>query len=815
MNRYLSKTARFNRFLASLATIFAALLPSPAVAADLTQATVVVAADSDVRQAKAVAMLVDEVEKRTGIRWSVSTEWPAADRPVIAIGLASTVDRFAAPYSKTLAESAGQLGPEGYQLRVIGDRAAATVIIAGHDPRGVLFGVGRLLGEMRMTKGKVELADDLHVVTTPRYRLRGHQLGYRPKTNSYDAWDLPQWEQYYRDLIVFGTNAVELVPPRTDDDATSPHFPLPQLEMITGMSRLADDYGLDVWIWFPALDQNYDQPEVLAAAKKEWQEVFAAMPRLDAVLVPGGDPGHTPPRDLLSMLAQQVPGLRAHHPHAEIWISPQGFSQAWLDEFLDILRNDPPEWLTGLVYGPQVRVPLPTLRRLLPERFPIRHYPDITHTRQCQYPVPNWDTAFALTDARECINPRPIAQSQIFRLTQPHTIGFITYSEGCNDDVNKFVWSALGWDPDQPVIDILRQYSEYFIGPQHREGFAQGLLALERNWQGPLLTNPQADITLSQFQELERAASPTDLKNWRFLMGLYRAYYDAYVRRRLIRETALDAAAIDALRQYPSRGSLAVMEKAEQILRRGEQPVAAPWRARIVELADQLFETIRLQSSVPRHRAISVDRGATLDTVDFPVGNRRWLLAQFAAIRALADEAARRARLEKIVSWTNPGPGGFYDDLGNPAAQPHLVPGLPFEQDPASFESPRIAIEEAPDVDLAQAPPFPISWINSAESLYDAPLRMRYTDLDPAARYKLRIIYAGDMPEMKIRLTANGDTEIHPFITKPQPVQPLEFDLPASTTKSGQLNLTWRREPGLGRNGRGCQVAEVWLIRVR
>jgi hypothetical protein len=70
------------------------------------------------------------------------------------------------------------------------------------------------------------------------------------------------------------------------------------------------------------------------------------------------------------------------------------------------------------------------------------------------------------------------------------------------------------------------------------------------------------------------------------------------------------------------------------------------------------------------------------------------------------------------------------------------------------------------------------------------------------------------MPEMKIRLVANGETEIHPFITKPNPVAPIEFEVPASATRRGELNLAWYREPGLGRNGRGCQVSEAWLIRV-
>jgi hypothetical protein len=87
---------------------------------------------------------------------------------------------------------------------------------------------------------------------------------------------------------------------------------------------------------------------------------------------------------------------------------------------------------------------------------------------------------------------------------------------------------------------------------------------------------------------------------------------------------------------------------------------------------------------------------------------------------------------------------------------------------------------------------------------------MRYDDLDPAAQYKLRVVYAGDSPAIKIRLTANG-VEVHPLMTKPNPVKPVEFDLPRAA--DGKLELTWTREQGLGGNGRGNQVSEVWLIR--
>src|SRR5262249_8951070 len=220
----------------------------------------------------------------------------------------------------------------------------------------------------RMKRGAVSLPDAFNLTSAPKYSIRGHQLGYRPKTNSYDGWDLAQWERYIRDLAVFGTNAIELIPPRSDDDADSPHFPLPPIDMMAGMSKLADDYGLDVWIWYPAMDRDYADPQTVAFALKEWGEVFKRLPRIDAVFVPGGDPGPPRPTYPLALLEKQTEVLRRYHPQAQMWVSPQSFSREWLDEFYAILKNEQPSWLAGVVYGPQVRVTLPELRKAVPGR---------------------------------------------------------------------------------------------------------------------------------------------------------------------------------------------------------------------------------------------------------------------------------------------------------------------------------------------------------------------------------------------------------------------------------------------------------------
>lgn len=787
--------------------LFLLALPARAAELDLSRAVVLTAPNASRPELKAVELLLDEVQKRAQIRWATTTTWPAEQTPVIVLATAKSLPDLAGPFRETTKGWPAFAEKEGYRLKVeTAKRGAPVVFVVGTEPRGLLFGVGRLLRELTYRVGSIKGSSTWDITTAPQVAIRGHQLGYRPKTNSYDAWDLSHWEQYYRDLIVFGTNAVELIPPRSDDDADSPHFPRPPMEMMIGMSRLCADYDIDCWIWYPAMDADYSKSATVEFALKEWEEVFRQLPRIDAVFVPGGDPGHTQPKYLLALLEKQTAVLKRHHPKAQMWVSPQSFTQPWMDEFLEILRKEQPSWLHGIVHGPQVRLSLPDLRKAIPAKYPIRRYPDITHSLRCQYSVTDWDIAYAFTEAREVINPRPIDQANIFRQYNAVTSGYITYSEGCNDDVNKFVWSALGWTPDRSVTDIVRDYSHYFIGAPLSEDFAQGLLALERNWRGPALTNSSVQTTLQQFQDMERRATPAQKSNWRFQQALYRAYYDAYERRRLLYETELEARAMDTLGQARRLGSLRAMNQAETTLDLAlTERVAPVWWARIHELAEALFQSIRMQLSVERYKAISVGRGATLDTLDVPLNNRLWLIERFQEIRALKTEPERLQALDKIVNWTDPGPGGFYDDLGDPTRQPHLVRGVGPVKDPGRYRSAHSGFHYQPG--------WRVSWCTHAETFWDQPLQMRYTDLDPTALYKVRIVYGGDESRTMVRLTANDNLELHPFQAKPRPIKVVEYNLPAEATRSGTLTLTWTNEPGRGGAGRGNQVAEVWLSR--
>jgi hypothetical protein len=798
-------------------------------ALDLSQAVVVAPATLSARERKAVQVLVEEVEKRTAFRWRIVGHLTPEQPSAVVVGSKEALRLIGSDLGLSPA-SGPATAPEGYRLRTAHRSNGTVILVEGADDRGVLFGVGGLLRALRLSKNRVLLPAPLEVATAPKYPLRGHELCYRPKTNAYDAWSVPMWDQYIRDLAVFGNNAIELVPPRSDDAPESPHFPLPPMKMMIEQSRIADEYGLDVWIWYPAMDEDYSDSKTVAFALQEWGEVFKALPRIDAVYVPAGDPGHTRPKYLLALIEKQADNLRRYHPRAQMWTSIQSFNEAWVNEFFDIVQRDEPHWLAGVVYAPQTRLELPRLRQRLPERYPLRLCPDITHSLQCQLPVPDWDAAYALTEGREVINPRPLGEANIFRLQAPHSIGFITYAEGCNDDVNKIVWSALGWNPEMPVIDILREYSAYLVSDRLAEDFAQGLLSLEENWKGPLLTNQTVYTTLEQFQSMENDATPAELLNWRFQMGMYRAYYDAYTRSRLINESSAQNRALSRLaeiRRLGVRPNQLEVESPEGAATSGldpvvllnqaeaeldaplQNPVSQDWRTRLLELGEALYQSIHMQLAVERYQAEAVERAANLDTLDTALSDAPWLKEQFAEIRRLPSHLEQVRALEALLDRTNPGPGGFYDDLGNLTCQPHLVRGLGASRDP-EFRASSLVGFGYPSWCTVVAP---MAWKRWAESLFDAPLELYYPQVDPKARYRVRVTYSGETPEMKIRLEAGAHSEVHPFLNKPDPIRSLEFDIPAEATRGGDLTLRWFREPGLGGNGRGCQVAEVWILK--
>jgi hypothetical protein len=413
-----------------------------------------------------------------------------------------------------------------------------------------------------------------------------------------------------------------------------------------------------------------------------------------------------------------------------------------------------------------------------------------------------WDPAFNLTLGREPVNPRPVFYKLIQNYFGPYTSGFITYSDGVNDDVNKTVWSMLGWNPELAPRDILVQYTRCFFGAAVAESAADGILALEKNWEGPLAENGSVDATLELWQRLERE-SPELRDNWRWQALLLRAYYDAYTRQRLLYETELEREVMRELANVSSLGADGAMAKALSVVYRAvSQPIRKEWRVRIEELCAALFQSIKLQTSVPKYQARSAERGAVLDFVDYPLNNRWWLEDEFTRIRKLPSESGKMQALDLIRNWETPGAGSFYDEVGNIAKSPRVIRGEGLNTNPTMERNPNPGFWWW-DNGLSRRR---LSWQTSM----DWPLGLAYHNLDSNAKYRIRITGYG-----QARLRANGQPLTPTRDAKHEIGEFKEFPLPDGLLKDGKLVLTfdplpeeahlnWRQQ---------SRVSEVWLLK--
>ncbi len=177
-------------------------------------------------------------------------------------------------------------------------------------------------------------------------------------------------------------------------------------------------------------------------------------------------------------------------------------------------------------------------------------------------------------------------------------------------------------------------------------------------------------------------------------------------------------------------------------------------------------------------------------------------------MRQRPDETERLAGIRAILDWTNPGPGGFYDDLSRPWAQSRLVTGPAFVDDPDFMAGPLRRFPYRKHGGALRR-----SWRTFTGAWHFNTFAMRYTGLDPAAHYRLRVVYSCLKPHIPMRLTAAGGIEIHPFIARSDPPAPVEFDIPVEAIQGGELTLTWETEHGRGGNPGGAGVSEVWLMK--
>lgn len=485
------------------------------------------------------------------------------------------------------------------------------VEITAQGKRGHIFGLGRLLRKTQITGGKAELVCNLSGDYAPRMPIRGHQIGYRGNNNTYDAWQPEQFKRYQLEMMLFGSNIAEHVP--DEGGNTSPLMPIPPNEMLRHVSAYAQELDMDFGLWYPI---DHRQPE--AEAYNERERLFAELPRLDYVFIPGSDPGELPPDQLFARGAVYTRLLRQAHPEAKMWISAQMPHNApeWPAQFVAELEKEP-DWLEGVIMGPNHAFSPESLRRVTPSRYDTRLYPDFTHSLRCEYPVhyhlQDWHYSLAATMSRESVDPRPREFQMLHRQTRGYISGSVSYSEGVHDDVNKMLWTDMDWFGDGISLrESLEDYARLFLWGVPAGTAADGILMLEQNWDGDPADNAGIGHCLHLWETLVRDC-PQMHGNWRFNLLLFRAKCDAYVRQKRLAE--LNAIA------------------------RRDWDYTHPAHD-LFPLAQVLFDQIGIQLDVAHFGGLRWERGCTLDTIDRPITDLPWLKQQHA--RGLLEQSLRR-----------------------------------------------------------------------------------------------------------------------------------------------------------------------------
>ncbi len=489
------------------------------------------------------------------------------------------------------------------------------------DKRGFIYAIGKFLRKAEKCDKGFIINDNICGTYSPKKSIRGHQLGYRSKSNTYDAWNYDQYKRYCLDLMYFGMNTVEFIPYENGVSNRNSLMKYDEEEFLIELCKMADYYDLDVSLWQPNIDgQSVEEMNA------RLNLLYSKLCRLNYIFVPGGDPGNLPAKEFVERCKVVSNTVKNYHPNAQVWPSAQAPHEIenWGKEFIDCLNKCPKE-ISGVIYGPNHAFPLEKLREKLPGKYPIRFYPDITHNVRCEYPVHfdknDWHFAFTTALGRESTNPRPNEYTHLYNLTKDFVIGSVSYSEGINDDVNKALWSALDFDDNISTKEAVDDYCRLYFFGTDTDKISDLIFTLENDWNGDPAENKGIDDAYLSFKRIYNENKILS-ENWRFLQLLLLSACNKLIRDRRIFELNL----IKESKQLLIEDKL---NEAYKVLKSQFPDDYKKLRKEIDVLCKKLFDIIGLQTDVKNYCADNYERGAILETIDLPVTDRYYLLANW------------------------------------------------------------------------------------------------------------------------------------------------------------------------------------------
>lgn len=763
-------------------------------------------------------------------------------------------------------------GPEGFLVKTsaAGD---GVLLAAGVDQRGVLYAAGEILRRLQIKEQSVELPDTLEVRTAPAFMVRGTQYGQsgvakrRAKVRD---WTPKETQRVIIDYALAGANTFSTGPGPMFDFIKS--FGL----MTQGGFGANTGSGPPEWNAKESIGRiGYlclSVPEARAAQLKRCENHFRSGPTYDFVKFHGGDGGGCEcdlcdPYGLtfIKVVEQMAAIIHKYHPTTKVYFTNQKFDNDDDNAIFKYLQEKPRNWLWAWGYGPGSDAttwqpghrqthrmdlfrypgfgpyglyPREILRQM-PPRHQLVYYNEITHWRYAQhayiqmYPRADRDGELPpRTSGHEIYKRRPDQgltmvydrltfyawprfYHRVFNDLMRYGVGDITHSSGHHDHFNQWMWQRLLWAPRTSVEEVVAEYCRTWFGPEAAPLMAAAIFQLEENLEEnpkkPLIEKEGIGRYYTLVNQAGRQIPPIHMRrNWLWREYMQKAALDKYIRLAVRQQTLLQQrieqdiakaleggdtaqaiddslAALDALAE--TRGMVALRNEAGRL---GEQ-------------SNALFGVRSEGYFNLKHDFIGLG----------------WLRRQLeTAKQAGGDE--RSELLKMIVNYEDPGPGGYYDNLGTFNHAPHVVNGYPYdhgqpyvpmmlsEGNRPSQRSMHFTQDEADGVAL------------------------QYDNLDPQARYRVRFTFVRPWYQSRyvMRMNQKSQTILADDIVLAEdqklPERMSEFftyDIPPEATRDGKLLIQLskakdvaegprvEREQWRNSGGWGTLVSEVWLMK--
>jgi hypothetical protein len=798
---------------------------------------------------------------------------PAKDQLLILLGRQDSFKEMTDYFRKNriplLSET--EPGPEGFLLR--SDAGQNLVIAAGLDQRGCLYAVGELLRQITVRKGLLEIPGNLDIRTAPAFEIRGTQVqqsGIALSLAKARPWTGKERQRVVLDYALAGANIF------SSGEGAEYDF-LKSFGLMTQGDFGANTAGGDIPAGWEAKEsigrKGYvclSVPDARKYMLEQCEKYFSSSPSFDLVKFYGGDGGgcecdKCKPYGLIfiKLVEEMAAIIHKYHPQSRVFFTNQKFDNNDDKAILAWLQEKPRDWLWAWGYGPgsdaaswqpghrqNHRMDLfrypgygpyglypKELLHQLPPQQKLVYYNEITHWKYAQhafvqmYPRPDKDGNHPPHWSHEIYERRPDQfltmvynrlsfyacprnYYRVFNDLMPYGIGDITHSSGHHDHFNQWMWQRLLWSPRTTLDEVLVEYGRTWFGPEAAPLMAKALLQLEENiGEQPGSSLAEKPGIKAYYDMVSEAGKliPAEImeKDWLWRMYMQKGALDRYTQLNVAGQMGLrsriEKQVADAIRSKDPgplvREALSwfgLKETEEMALLRREAE-------RLGEESNRLFG----------------ERNDGLFNLDHDFIGLGWLKRQLE--RALkADKKASQELLAMVVDYENPGPGGYYDNLGTFNVAPNVTSGYPYDHG-----QPYVAKMLSEGNRPSQ---------RSMHYTQDEKegVSFHYSNLDPKASYKIRFTfvrpwfqdrYAERMNQKCQSVYANGillakDVEL--------PLQMSDFftwDIPAKATASGELTIVLKKSDDVASGDRvsveqwrnsggwGTIVSEVWLMK--